>query len=143
MNDFDFEKIDNIDKDKALALTSLLLSMKNKPKLPKNLRLIGNLIIAISAFGFVISFAEFYRQTVIYVIILLFGNTIMLTCAIGLRRAKKWSLYIFLCLYLVCLVVYFYSVYRSAPLEMNRFMLSNIIPVFFILTALYNWKHFK
>jgi hypothetical protein len=143
MNDFDLEKLENIDKEKALALASVFLSAKNKPRLPKNLRLISNFIITISALGFVYSLAEFHRQTVIHVIMLLTGNTIMLTCAIGLRRSRKWSLYIFLGFYLVCLSAYFITVYRSAPFELGKFILTNIIPIVFILTALYNWTYLK
>ncbi len=143
MNNFDFEKIDNLDKAKALALTSILLSAEKKSKLPKNFRLTGNFIIVISAVSFVFSFAEFYRRTAIYVMMLLLGNTIMITCAIGFRHAKKWSLYIFLCLYLVCLFVFLHSAYQSGSIAMDRFILRNIVPFCFILTALFNWKYFK
>ena len=143
MKDPDIKDIENMDKEKALALASVFLSSKPEIKLPNNLRVIGNLIIATSALGFIFSFAEFYTKPIGYVLILLLGDIIMLVCAIGFRRAKKWAFFLFLCLYSICLLIYLYSLLYSGTMEPHRFLISNIVPAIFILTSLYNWRYFK
>jgi len=143
MNYPDFENIEDIDKDKALALASAFLIPEDNFKLPKNLRIVSNLIIVISALGFVFSLLKFSTESVAHCLLLLAGNITMLICAVGLRLARRWSLYLCLCLYGICLAIYFFLIYVGGPVNFNWFIVINIISVFFILTALYNWRHLQ
>ncbi len=139
MNDKNFE---NIDQEKMSEIAAAFLTSSRKEKLPKSLRTTGNLIIAILAFSLIFSIGEFYSKSIQYAIILMFGNIIALICSIGFRLAKRWSLYLFVFIYVVSLCFFLFSLSTANPPSINRFMISNIVPVLFVLTAVFNWRYF-
>ncbi len=136
------ENLNNIDKEKMSQMAEVFLTSSRKEKLPKSLRTTGNIIISILSFSLIFSIGAFYSKSFNYAIMLMVGNIIALICSIGFRLAKRWSLYLFVCIYVVGLCLFFFSLFTEKPLSINRFMISNIVPVVFILTALFNWRYF-
>jgi len=110
---------------------------------PKLLRHVSNILVLIGSFSVSMSINEFYVASTGLAVVVFSSAILMLLSFIGLRMMKKWSVYIFSGLMLLCMALHSVAAFHGENADIKQLLLACIIPVIFYSVAIPYWHHFE
>lgn len=110
---------------------------------PTPIRYTRNVLVMIGSFSVLMSIGEFYIAPVGLAIIVFSATLLMLLSFIGLRIMKKWSVYIFSGLMLICAACYSFAMFQGENVDLKRLLLGSIIPMIFYSVVIPYWHEFE
>lgn len=110
--------------------------------MPKPIKILSSLLIFVWSIFLIFGLIEFFMKPFMYALCLTMINILYIISAIGLRKMRRWSVYLFLA---PIFFLYGYVLIMTPDIkqEMQRSAVGLIIPVIYCLIVFPYWKEFE
>ncbi len=110
--------------------------------MPKPIRILSGFLIFAWSIFLIIGLVEFITKPFLYASSLAVLNILYIVSAIGLRRMKRWSVYLFLA---PIFILYGFLLINSQDItqEVQRLVIPSLIPSIYCLIVFPYWKKFE
>ena len=110
--------------------------------MPKSIKILSSFIIFAWSVFLIVGLAEFMVKPFYYAFFLTVTNILYIISGIGLRRMKRWSVYLFI---IPLIFLYGYALIATPDIKQSapRLLMSLTIPMIYCLVVFPHWNKFE